>query len=288
MDLEYGMSLKEGRAEPYTVHYETGRNGFREWGSLRSEKPKVMFVGDSYTQAVEVSNADAFFSIVGDSLESEVFAIGNAGWGTTQEMLIIEQYLDSIHPDLIVLQVCDNDLIDNYAELEYTSNYKVGLRRPYLTLKGDIVQRRPVPKWIELMDKSRFLSIIRKKTHNTFGKSQTESAELRISRDKREFEEYDKSLKVTSLAAARIKKVVGDIPVLVFSASPHDPQLADLRSVFEENDFPFTQKPCKAVWVADDKGLPAHSHDGYHWSQLGNQIVAQELIKEIRPLLANE
>ena len=59
-----------------------------------------------------------------------------------------------------MLQVCENDLIDNYYQLEWEALYGLGVRRPYLTKSGNIENLLPVPYWENVISQSRFLRLL--------------------------------------------------------------------------------------------------------------------------------
>ncbi len=130
--------MKDSEYQTYPVHLEYDQNGFKAFGNIYAKKPKVFFIGDSYTSCIEVSNKKSYFNLIGDSLNVEVFAYGQAGYGTLQEYLVFDKFIDVIQPDMIVWQVCTNDFIDNFYELEMLSGYKVGERRPYLEKNGHL------------------------------------------------------------------------------------------------------------------------------------------------------
>ena len=69
------------------------------------------------------------------------------GYGTMQEYLAMEQWVDKINPDLLVLEVCNNDFIDNSPEMERLAVYKVSERRPYLNADGNVFYERPISQW---------------------------------------------------------------------------------------------------------------------------------------------
>lgn len=149
-------SLKDFGGNEYDVSIQYDSNGFKTFGDLRSGKPRVLFIGDSYTACIEVSNHQSFYNIIADSLEIEVFAYGHAGYGTLQEYLLMDQWLDQIQPDLIVWETCSNDFIDNYAPLEIVCGYKVGENRPYLDKDGKIHNQIPQSLW-QRMQKTFYL-----------------------------------------------------------------------------------------------------------------------------------
>lgn len=125
--------------------YSTSRHGFRRVGNTSSSLPKVLFIGDSFTHATEVSDGEAYYDVMARRHGGvEVFAFGARGYSSLQEYLALDLVMDDVSPDLIVWQFASNDLITNDRALETRhwayNNQQV---RPYL--EGDsIVQRLPI------------------------------------------------------------------------------------------------------------------------------------------------
>jgi hypothetical protein len=61
-----------------------------------------------------------------------IFAYGGGGYGTLQEYMILDRYVDKINPDMVLWQFCANDLIINSHELESASfSNNNQMKRPY-------------------------------------------------------------------------------------------------------------------------------------------------------------
>src|SRR5437867_3136868 len=105
------------------------RGGFRRFGDPSSSRPKLLVVGDSFTHALEVSDDKTYYALLGDRLGAEVFAYGAGGYGTLQESLVLDEYVDIIKPDAILWQFCSNDFVNNDLELESMSYYN-STKRP--------------------------------------------------------------------------------------------------------------------------------------------------------------
>lgn len=116
------------------VTYSSTRNGFRVFGDPAANKTRIFVIGDSYTQARSVSDGKAYYDYLrGNNDEMEIFVYGCGGYGSYQEYLILDKYIDEIKPDIIVWQFSSNDIINNDYQLESKSlrnnNHMV---RPYL------------------------------------------------------------------------------------------------------------------------------------------------------------
>jgi len=152
----YDGKLIDANGEEYIVNLNYDENGFKSFGNIETSKEKILFLGDSYTASIEVSNEKSFFNLIRDSLDVEVFAYGHAGFGSLQEYMVFDKWVDKIKPDMVVWEVCSNDFIDNYAPLEIVCGYKVGERRPYLNKSGRIYYRKPLSFWQKIKEKLHF------------------------------------------------------------------------------------------------------------------------------------
>lgn len=284
--MEYNVRDIGEDGQEYPVKYHTEDNGFRAWGAVNSSLPKVLFIGDSYVQSVEVSNDKTFYNILKDSLNIEVFAFGQAGYGTLQQKLVIDKYFDQIKPDLIVWQSCDNDFLDNNPILEYLSLYKVGLRRPYYTALGKLTYRHPKPIWMEVVDKSKFLELLRKKIMNL--EKNDNYSMVMINEKGSDYEEYADVLRSTDFILRDMKKAVGNTPIIGFSASPFEPQLSDMKALCEKNNIPFDVSVAHGMDKVKFGPIKYFTSDEYHWNEAGQSKVASLLIPFIKNHLNTE
>lgn len=286
-DAKYKIKNYGDSGDSYSVHYQTQDNGFRIWGDPNSSRKKLFFIGDSYTQAVEVGNEDTFYHLLGNSLDMEVFAFGQAGFGSLQQTMILEKYIDEINPDLVIWQSCDNDFIDNYAPLEYNSKYGVGLRRPYLTANGEIIYRQAKPRWQAILDKSKFLGLLRRKWQGVFPKAKGPLAEELIAHQARAYPSFNASVEITSLILKRMKIAAGHRPLIGFSSSPYQPQLSTFSEIASANAIPFDTTIALQIRDLKRAGQVVNSSGGFHWNILGHQKAAEYLkdyIAEALPL----
>jgi hypothetical protein len=113
-------------------HYRTDEFGARLWGT-HPGYAKVLFIGDSGTQASDVSNDQTYYYHFAKLSGLDTYAIGASGYGTLQEKMLIERTLQAsgMSPDIFVLQFCNNDFVDNSATLEADSIVLSQRIRPY-------------------------------------------------------------------------------------------------------------------------------------------------------------
>lgn len=273
----------------YEVSLKYDENSFKSFGNINSTSPKILFIGDSYTASVEVSNEKTFFNILKDSLGIEVFAIGAGGYGTLQEYLVLDEWIDKISPDVVVWQTCSNDFMDNTPEMERLSGYKVGERRPYLNVDDKIFYERPVSAWKDLEEISYFIKWWRVKwkalTAQLKGKKE-HIAEYYISEKGLDYPPFARSVKITSDI---IKKVRNRLPektkMLAFCADPYQPQMDTFKNIFTNHEFPFSELPALYCRNSDWNGKTPFARDGYHWNEYGHRLVASGLLPDIKSIL---
>ena len=121
-------------------------------------------IGDSFTHATSVSDDRTHHALLAKLLDVEVFAYGVGGYGTLQEFLVLDRFVDVIHPDIFLWQYCANDFINNDNELERLSRFNNnGLTRPYWQ-NGQAQLLSPKESFVQVRDwinrHSRFLYFI--------------------------------------------------------------------------------------------------------------------------------
>jgi len=118
-------------------HYSTNAFGARLWGTSPG-RPKLLFIGDSFTQASDVSNDETYYHRFAELSGLDTYAIGASGYGTLQEKKLLERLLrvSGLRPDILVLQFCSNDFVDNSPTLERESIALTQRIRPYRDAQG--------------------------------------------------------------------------------------------------------------------------------------------------------
>jgi lysophospholipase L1-like esterase len=290
-NMDEHMDLVDGWDKPYHAHYRTTRDGFRAFGNPNSDRKKVFFIGDSFTQSVEVSNEKTFYQMLADSLGFELFAFGHAGYGNLQEWMVLDRYFDEIQPDLVVLQVCDNDFIDNHLTVELQAGYQVGVRRPYLDLDGDIYYDRPIPKPERALQFSKFLTLLYDRLKTVLPQLQHDrdvQAEKRIAEEQRAYIPFDESVKITEMIMDRfLERIDGKAKLIGFSASSFPVQLAEHQRIFDDRSIPFDGTAAKAVEKASYSGVSTKAADGWHWNENGQEIIAEKLMPFLKKALSS-
>lgn len=287
-NYSYVGELLDSAGVAYPVDISTNAEGFRLYGDPQeSRKPKVLFLGDSFTHAMHVSNDKTYYGILGNSLDLEVFSLGVEGYGTLQESMLLDQYIDVIAPDVVVLQFCGNDVINNSYELELRSRHNSNrLRRPYFD--GNQISYATPTQFPAIRDfannYSRFLYFILARVDRVTA-SLDASAEQAMWQQSRADPLYDEAIEISGQLIDRIaRRIPATTPVIAFS-SDHGGLTAyeEFRRYSQANGFQFVEDVSSALRTESGKtGVVTTAADGAHWNNRGHAIVAAAL----RPHLA--
>lgn len=117
--------MKEGRA-----WVQTTRDGRRDREYPLQKAPntfRIAILGDSYAEALQVELEETFWAVLQTELEEcdslqnkkiEVLNFGTSGFGTAQELQMLEHYVWAYQPDLVLLAfLTGNDISDNSKKL---------------------------------------------------------------------------------------------------------------------------------------------------------------------------
>lgn len=120
-----------------------GHRGQTYIGQKKSEEVRILVLGDSFTEGVHVSENDLFSRVL-ERLRKEfqVINAGVGGYSTVQEFLYLQSQGIGFQPDLVVLMVFVNDLVENCFPF-----YPAFGTRPYATFaKGKLtIISDPIP-----------------------------------------------------------------------------------------------------------------------------------------------
>lgn len=119
------LFTKEGRA--YVQTTSDGRRD-REYPKQKGANVyRIAVLGDSYAEALQVDSSETFWSVLQTELQSceklqgkqvEVLNFGVSGFGTAQELQMLEHYVWEYQPDVVLLAfLTGNDVSDNSTAL---------------------------------------------------------------------------------------------------------------------------------------------------------------------------
>lgn len=119
---------------------------------------RILFIGDSYTHAHEVSTGAAYYDHADRllSFPHKIWAAGSGGYGTVQEYQLLTLLSGELKPDVVVWQTTGNDVGENVFTGTDTST--VQRPRPYLDPDtGTVALRNPSLWLLEHSELAKFL-----------------------------------------------------------------------------------------------------------------------------------
>jgi len=134
---KFGSMLSE-------ISMDNNSQGFRDIEHVFSDKPRIMFIGDSFVWGYDVQAPDRFTDkLRARHPEWSIYNCGVSGYGTDQEYLLLKQRFDDYKPRLVFLVFCTENDDENNC-----SNNSDGIYfKPYFTVgrKGLVLHGIPVP-----------------------------------------------------------------------------------------------------------------------------------------------
>lgn len=128
------------------IHIQNNADGFRDRPHGPKTKKRIAFVGDSYVWGYDVEQNERFTEKLQRLLPDwEVLNLGVSGYGNDQELILLQKWFARYQPDVVFLEFCDNDMVEDRLNLIHGGYYK-----PYFDeVDHQLVERGvPVPKSI--------------------------------------------------------------------------------------------------------------------------------------------
>jgi hypothetical protein len=147
VDQSRGYALRPGMEGWYRKEGESyvriNSDGLRDREHLKTKAAdsiRIAVLGDSYPEALQVSQEQAFWSVMENQLQQcaafahkkvEVINFGVSGYGTAQELITLRERVWQYSPDVVLLTVTtNNDITDNSRALKKTEEV------PYFTYQN--------------------------------------------------------------------------------------------------------------------------------------------------------
>jgi hypothetical protein len=250
----------------YAVHRSQSWRGFRQYGNVRSKNPKLLVIGDSFTQATAVSDQQTYHALLKRELGMEVFAYGAGGYGTLQKYLILDEVFDAVQPTVLLWQFCTNDFINNDHALEVASTVNNnGWVRPYWE-HGQIVLRSPKPSGVQTREwinrHSRFLYFIVSRLDRLRARAARETVERAIERDGASHPGFARAVQTTDDLMGKVRARVGTIPIHAFSCEKDEPYNSALARIAQHHQIDYWADVPEAVGEA----LSGRGRVGVRWA----------------------
>ena len=274
----------------YPVRRSQTQYGFRQFGDVNSSRLKMFVIGDSFTHATAVSDDRTYHALLSKLLNVEVFAYGAGGYGTLQEFLVLDRYLDVIRPDVILWQYCVNDFINNDNELERLSLVNNnGWVRPYWR-NGRIQLLSPKESSIQVRDwinrHSRFLYFVVTRMDRLRASNTKDTVEVAIEAEGMRHAGFARAVGITDELMGQVRARVGMRPIMAFDCVQAEPYNQAFREISAHHAIIYWEDVATVVQAAADRGEDVYAADGGHWNERGHELAAQALAKHIRTELS--
>lgn len=147
-DKELGWYPKENSKGIHdatrTIQVLHNKHGFRDKEFEIDKKKKIAFIGDSFVWGYDVEQNERFSDKLQMLLpEYEILNLGISGYGTDQEYILLQKWINTFKPDIVFLVFSKNDWEDNITNCRYGGYYK-----PYFSNSNNKIELKgtPVPK----------------------------------------------------------------------------------------------------------------------------------------------
>lgn len=270
------------KGDEQVIQIRTDGNGFRvNRDSSTGTTCTIMFVGDSFTMALDASDEAAYYGRLSGQLNATTYAYGAGGYGTLQELMVIREFYPLVQPDIVILQLCGNDIINNSYELEAASRRNNNaMRRPYADRSGRIFYAMPggfprqLPAVRHAINKhSRLLYFVFSRMDRLQSLTGTSVEDIIHSQGMR-YPPYRDAVETTRYLLRQIRdSVPAHVPVFAFCVDDNQ----ELPRLVTEADMEFIHGVPEALAEAESNGITTRASDGAHWSENGHAIAARVL-----------
>jgi len=284
----YRFSGKKRSADKteYSVDMSQDANGFRMFGDLTSSARRVFVIGDSFTQAVQVSDDKTYYAPL-KALNMNVFAYGGGGYGSLQEYMILDKYFDVIKPDLIIWQYSTNDIVNNSPELEAASTINNNdMVRPYLvdeTVQYILPRNHAAALRLFALRYSRLLYIILNSMDRLRTTLPLHTVEMESSPGEVAHPQFLKALATTDEIIGKVRRRVGRVPIVGFIVGAdkvvYGPEYIEGFQKVSLNHQVMLADVEYEVLKADRLGTVVIAEDKAHWNEMGHHIASLALTK---------
>lgn len=251
--------------------------------------PRLLVLGDSFTEGMGLDSKNLYHQLLAKKSRVQVLTYGGQGYGTLQEYLVLERLLPRFKPDLVVIQVCSNDLINNSWLLEsqsYLQSFPIA--RPYLE-HGRVVHRYPRNySWFRAYLISHFrLAYKLNLRYEQYlvaraAEGSLHTIEESIQKSGWRTVGFSEAVNTTQNLATMMRALTS-VPIVAFLVDDAAPYTQGLVSSFEKAGIPLLRAPARRLALAKRKGRAIYLADGAHFNSTGNALLASVLSKSLLP-----
>lgn len=274
----------------YPLHVTQHAEGFRAFGDRRSHRPRLLVLGDSYTQALAVSDNKTYYARLGQSLGYEVFAIGADGFGSLQEYVLLDAYMERLRPQLVLWQFCYNDFMNNSYPLELAWGPASSERpRPYWE-QGRVVFR--LPKRHALLRRAALTSrllyamaSLRDRWSRSRGAAQAgpDALTRSIIASGGAHPGFQAAAQTTDDILGMAARRAAPTPIVLFEAcTTADPFFTTIQQIARRRGIGFIETLPGELNQAQQQGRALLTEDGVHWNEEAHVVIAESIARHLR------
>jgi|GEM_PF-6654079 len=291
--------VREGTAidalrRPTTFRMTQNVDGFRLTSDISTTKPRVFVLGDSYTQSDDIDDSKFYPALLAARIpEAAFWAFGCSGYGTFQQWMILDKQVAAIKPDVLLLQMSSNDVVNNLLELEDAMPFLATPGpRPYLLDDGSTKfhfssrekgLRRYSKTWGSLID--RYEKIVHKSENWTPGQVR----QYGTGRNPANFDELlDKATAKTAELLKKMQSTIGPNARLIAFYDEDVPPLSDaLKRACKLANVELIDTIGPAMMAEEGRQgkFVYRTIDKWHWNDAGHAVVADLLEGPVRQAL---
>ena len=293
-----GKIKKSLNGRHYKSNYSTNSLGIRSLQNKYGEKNnsnnkplKLLVIGDSFTGDNYASNEDSWFGVLQKFSEGSftVYAYGIGGSGTSQQYRAFTKLQSFIQPDILLIQYCVNDPLNDSFEYGKRSIIRnQDLRRPYFK-NGEFFFREDLKsKLYRLLYKSYLFQkvdlIITNLQFKIFNDYIPKSLSSNDVENILNHWEYVFTNYVQFARATGINNIwtISCAPSIINENAPYISRWEEVSEKLNVKVFhSFSSKP----YSAHLSGKDIFFEDGNHLNDIGNEIAGEALYKEISDYL---
>jgi len=288
-DTDLGWTLNPGRKRierlnscGETVRRDPPPSPYLAKTPANREGMKILFLGDSFTHAHEVSTGGAYY----DEFERRtvgnysVFAAGTGGYGTAQEFLLLKKLVAEIQPHIIIWQLCTNDVAENvYTGTDLSTVQKP---RPYFDLNSGELHVADPSFWIlKHSDAAKFIYGQLAGLDRTRGLGLLKGLDWMVASHSKPADQVEEEgLEVLARLIGEAKRILPGVRIIGFSATrDFDDKYA---SIFHGHQIEYWEGVAAAVSKESERTdcAPLDAH----WNHAGNaaagRILARRLMEQ--------
>lgn len=284
-----GPKNDEAWAKGVEDFYDVDERGFRRWAAGDGSGPVVLVLGDSFTEAEYAGSGGTYYDRFAREFPCRSYVFGCSAYGTLQETLVLERYVDTIRPDIVVLQMCDNDLFNNDPDMIRSNrNWDPGRPVPFLNDDGSVKMQLAGYQGFgkALLGRSLLLADLMRRYQAVTWKTSFEYASTPV---------FEKAVERTGRILKRFRASCGkDTTVLAFAeCSGDDPDAEEsvFRRLCEQAGITYMDHVSGALREAEAKAgdprLGRVEGPRGHYNLFGHEVIGKAIVPHLLKATGN-